>query len=248
VTVADFDRVLVNALGLAGAAKKIRVELQRVGLRPPSRVGTETVARLLGLRINHPAGQDDLELLPDQPITRAEAAYSVAQVLDYDVGRRDWIDQAADLFVLPDLTPWQQRILTTAVSYVGFPYVWAGTDPARGFDCSGFVWRVYKLTPYADEGALADTLRGRSTYELSGEVGPKQRIVKPENTQPGDVLFFGQGPQSKPAQVDHAGIYLGNGWMVHSSRYGTTIVPLDGWYQTSFAWARRPLREAGLDP
>ena len=77
----EFDRVLVNALGLAGAAKQIQVELQRVGLRPPARTGTETVARLLGLRLNHPAGQDDLELLPDQPITRAEAAYSVAQVL-----------------------------------------------------------------------------------------------------------------------------------------------------------------------
>src|SRR3954449_4097840 len=89
VTVADFDRVLVNALGLAGAAKQIRAELQRVGVKPPTRVGTETIARLLGLRINPPAAQDDLELLPDQPITRAEAAYSVAQVLDYDLERHD---------------------------------------------------------------------------------------------------------------------------------------------------------------
>jgi hypothetical protein len=34
--------------------------------------------------------------------------------------------------------------------------------------------------------------------------------------------------------------------MVHSSSRGTTIAPLDGWYVASFAWARRPLAEAGL--
>jgi hypothetical protein len=34
--------------------------------------------------------------------------------------------------------------------------------------------------------------------------------------------------------------------MVHSSGQGTTITPLSGWYQSGFAWARRPLREAGL--
>jgi cell wall-associated NlpC family hydrolase len=256
VTVTEFDKVLVNALGLAPAAKHVRDELLRLGLKPTARVGTETVARLVGLRLNHPAGQDDLELLPDQPITRAEAAYSIAQVLGYDRSKHDWIDQAAQAFALPELTPWQQQILTTAASYVGFPYVWGGTSPTAenpagvpapgGFDCSGFVWRVYKLTSYADEGTLADTLRGRTTYQMSGEVGAKGRIAKVENLQPGDVLFFGKGPKSKPAQVDHTGIYLGNGWMVHSSGNGVTIVPFDGWYRTSFAWARRPLREAGL--
>jgi cell wall-associated NlpC family hydrolase len=252
VTVTEFDKVLVNALGLAGAAKHVRDELVRLGLKPTARAGTETVARLLGLRVNHPAGQDELELLPDQAITRAEAAYSVAQLLSFDAARHDWIDQAAQAFALPDLTPWQQQILTTAVSYVGFPYVWGGTSPtgaaqaAGGFDCSGFVWRVYKLTAYGDSGTLPNALRGRTTYQMSSEVGAKERIAKVENLQPGDVLFFGKGPKSKPAEVDHAGIYLGNGWMVHSSGHGVTIVPFDGWYRTSFAWARRPLREAGL--
>jgi cell wall-associated NlpC family hydrolase len=44
------------------------------------------------------------------------------------------------------------------------------------------------------------------------------------------------------------GIYVGNGWMVHSSRNGTTLQPLSGWYETSFAWGRRPLAEAGIEP
>ena len=43
------------------------------------------------------------------------------------------------------------------------------------------------------------------------------------------------------------GIYLGNGWFVHSSRYGVALEPLTGWYQQRFAWGRRPLAEAGLE-
>jgi hypothetical protein len=44
------------------------------------------------------------------------------------------------------------------------------------------------------------------------------------------------------------GIYVGSGWIAHSSRFGTTLVPLEGWYRTRFAWGRRPLAEAGLAP
>jgi cell wall-associated NlpC family hydrolase len=42
------------------------------------------------------------------------------------------------------------------------------------------------------------------------------------------------------------GIYLGNGWMVHSSDRGTTLVPMTGWYDTRFAWGRNVLAEASL--
>jgi cell wall-associated NlpC family hydrolase len=42
------------------------------------------------------------------------------------------------------------------------------------------------------------------------------------------------------------GIYVGNGWFVHSSSQGTTMTTLSGWYAERFAWGRRPLREAGL--
>jgi cell wall-associated NlpC family hydrolase len=65
--------------------------------------------------------------------------------------------------------------------------------------------------------------------------------------QPADVLFFGtHGQQSKPSEIGHSGIYVGNGWFVHSSGYGVALAQLTGWYKSSFAWARRPLAEAGL--
>lgn len=256
VSVKKLDAVLVGYLGLGGAAREIQKTLTDAGLKPPANTGTEAVARMLALRLNHPAAQDGLELRPLQAITRAEAAYSFAQLLTLDDASLESVQAAADTFTLPALTSWQQRLLTTAVHYVGYPYIWGGTSPGAetlfgvssggGFDCSGFVWRVYKLTPYSGEGTLASVLRGRTTYQMSGEV-PRSARITAANLQPGDVMFFGaNGPKSKPGVVDHTALYLGNGWFVQSSGEGVTLLPFDGWYTRTFAWARRPLREAGL--
>ena len=81
---------------------------------------------------------------------------------------------------------------------------------------------------------------------MSGEV-PFAKRISISKLKPADVLFWGaNGPRSKPAAVDHTGIYLGNGWFIHSSGYGVALAPLDGWYKQRFAWARRPLAEAAL--
>jgi cell wall-associated NlpC family hydrolase len=256
VSVKKLDAVLVGYLGLGGAAREIQKTLTDAGLKPPANTGTEAVARMLGLRLNHPSAQDELELRPLQAITRAEAAYSFAQVLALDESSLESVQAAADAFTLPAFTPWQQRVLTTAIHYVGYPYIWGGTNPGPetlfgissggGFDCSGFVWRVYKLTAYTGEGTLASMLRGRTTYQMSGEV-PRSARITAANLQPGDVMFFGaNGPRSKPGVVGHTALYLGNGWFVQSSGEGVTLLPFDGWYTRTFAWARRPLREAGL--
>jgi cell wall-associated NlpC family hydrolase len=245
-SIAALDARLVRAVGLQDAAYRFFRGARAAGLAPPRRFGTETVARLLGLRFNHPAGTDERELLPGEDTTRAEAAFSAARVLRLEPSELERVDQLSRAFALPRPTPWQQRLLRRAVSLVGHPYIWAGTE--RGYDCSGFVWRVFKLTPYAGGPALAGVLKGRTSFQMSGEV-PKARRLPADAVQPADVLFFGaKGLKSKPAQVDHMGIALGNGWMVHSSRYGVTVVPLEGWWRDGFAWARRPLAEAGLEP
>jgi cell wall-associated NlpC family hydrolase len=257
VTVTQLDTRLVKALQLSDAASEFLAGARTAGLSAPSRFGTETVARLLGLRTNHPAKDDDLELLPSDPVTRAETAYSVAKILRFGGWEQQYIEDAAMTFTLPMLTSWQTRVLNTAVKFVGFPYVWGGTSEkpeapfgvqARGgFDCSGFVWRVYKLQTYSGGAALNATIKGRTTYDMSGEV-PRSKRITFANLAPGDVLFFGpNGPRSKPKTIGHTGIYLGSGWMIHSSGQGVAVVPLTGWYRQQFAWARRPLAEAGLD-
>jgi cell wall-associated NlpC family hydrolase len=261
-TITQLDHSLVQAIGLGKAAKQFVQGARADGLAVPSRFGSEAVARLLGLRLNHPAAQDFLELRPQDPATRAEAAYSAAQILNLGLFADSWqiaeVKSLAATFTLPQVNDWQRQILDVAFSKIGMPYVWGGTSDGTetnfgvtargGYDCSGFVWRIYKLQSYPNEGSLSSTLQGRTTYTMSVEV-PRSKRISFKKLQPADVIFFGsKGPQSKGSQVFHTGIYVGNGWFIHSSDEGVALAQLSGWYKQKFAWGRRPLREAGLEP
>ena len=256
VSVSALDAALVRAIGARDAAATFARALRAAGLTPSARFGAEAVVRLLGLRENHPPARDALERLPTDAATRAQAAYSAARILRLRGTEADALRAAAASFVLPALTPWQRRVLNAAFWFVGYPYVWggeseyvpgpSGRQSRGGFDCSGFVWRVYKLQPHGDRGALAATVRGRTTHAMSVEVPPAARVPM-TSLEPGDLMFFGsRGPRSRPAQIDHMSIYAGAGWMVHSSRFGVALAPLNERYLERFAWGRRPLAEAGL--
>ena len=114
---------LVEALGLKKAAREFLKGARAEGIPVPGRFGTEVVARLLGLRLNHPAGQDFLELRPQDPATRAEAAYSAAQILNLGILADSWqvaqVKRLAATFVLPEVNDWQSQILDAAFSKNG---------------------------------------------------------------------------------------------------------------------------------
>jgi cell wall-associated NlpC family hydrolase len=260
-TMAQLDRSLVQAIGLGKAAKQFAEGARAAGFTVPGRFGFEVVARLLGLRLNHPAAQDFLELRPQDPVTRAEAAYSAARILNLGLLDDSWqiaqVKSLAATFALPTLSDWQREIVSVAFSKIGMPYVWGGMNDNTevdfgvtsrgGYDCSGFVWRVYKLQSYADEGTLASMIAGRTTYTMSVEV-PKSKRIAFKKLQPADVIFFGtKGAHSNGSQVFHTGIYVGNGWFIQSSDEGVALAQLSGWYKKRFAWGRRPLHEAGLE-
>jgi hypothetical protein len=262
VTIRELDAALVRSVGLLPAARRLRLAARDAGLAPHAALGTETVARLLGFRLDHPLGEDDLERGWRQPASRAEAAYSFSRLLALDPASVERLKGLVEPFALPSLSELQREILGRALRLVGTPYVWAGVSErsqliwavdglsqvpvSGGFDCSGFVWRVYKLVPLAGAPRLADVLKGRSSYDMSGEVPLSQRIPLAD-LEPGDLVFFGQrAVASEPSEVGHMGIYVGAGWFVHSSRAGVTLQPLQGWYLETFAWGRRPLAEAGL--
>ncbi len=259
VTIRTLDAAIVRALGLRPVARQFAAGVRAAGLQPPARFGTEVVARLLGFRTD--IADDRLELRPEQPATRADAAFSAARLLSLgreveggvpdpeltplQAARVSWgvayVRTAAAGFSVPALTPLQQEVLRKAVSLVGYPYVWGGEQRTdRGFDCSGFVWRVFKAR-YADAPGLGDTLQGRTAAQMAGEV-PKRKRIGMAHLEPGDVLFIANGPHSKAAQVFHTSIYLGNGWLIQSSGQGVGLGQLS-WYEQTFAWARRPLTE-----
>lgn len=258
VTVRELDALLVAAAGLKAEARSIRRAARAAGLRPTPWLGTETVARLLGFRVNHERPSEHLELQPSEPVTRAEAAYSIAHFLALEGSDIDVVRESASTFALPPLTPVQQAVLARGLRLVGSPYVWGGTSEKPqhvgtrlvpgGFDCSGLVWRVYKLPPLPLAPEASAVLEGRTSYAMSGEVDRASRVAR-DALQPGDVAFFGaRGTRSRPSEVGHMGIYVGSGWMVHSSRSGTTLQPMTGWYDTTFAWGRNVLAEAGIHP
>jgi len=258
VTIAQLDAALVRGEGLQAAAARFRAAAAAAGLDPPARFGPEVVARMLGFRTDHPRSQEDLEPAPSSIASRAEAAFSAAKILGWQGWEKQYVSSLSATFAPPLVSGWQQTILQQAVALIGYPYVFAGTSERPqtvlgqpvpgGFDCSGFVWRLYKLAGYAAGTPLAGVLKGRTTYAMSGEVPVSERITFAA-LEPGDVLFFGsKGPRSKPSQVYHAGIYLGGGWMIHSSGTGVSLSPVaTGYYAGAFAWARRPLAEAGLE-
>ena len=101
----------------------------------------------------------------------------------------------------------RQQVVDYALSFVGGRYVWGGTDPHTGADCSGFTG--YRLR---NAGGVSIS---RSSAEQAGE----GRTVSAENMQPGDLLFY-----SKGGGVNHVAMYIGNGQVVHASSSKTGII------------------------
>jgi cell wall-associated NlpC family hydrolase len=245
ITVTRFDALMVAQLGLSDVAAHVQAATAAAGLRPPRYYGTEVVARFLGLRYDHPAGTDQLELFPYDPITRAEAAWSLAQVLHFGGWEVTDARDSLSALQLPSLSPGVTQALRIAVSRIGYPYVWGGTTDDRsdglahgGFDCSGFVWRVFKLSGLPS----GRQIRGRTAAQMAGEI-PRSRRLRMSQLRPGDVLFFGSAHFNSTAterNVIHTGIYLGNNWVINSSGQGVYVLPLQGsWLGQSFAWGRR---------
>jgi cell wall-associated NlpC family hydrolase len=243
VTIAGFDALVVRELGLVDLAQAVQSEAARAGLAPPSRFGTEVVARQLGLRYDHPSGDDALELYPTDPITRAEAAWSFAQILGSGARETSYARQVLGRFRLPAYTPAQRTALTLAVSKIGMPYIWGGESDTRsslfgyqahgGYDCSGFVWRVFKLSG----NPAGRRIGGRTADAMAREI-PRSRRIPFGRIRPADLLFFGS-----PRYVGHVGIALSRDFMIHSSGQGVYVAPLwESWRRGEFVWGRRVLR------
>ena len=113
-----------------------------------------------------------------------------------------------------------QRVVQYAKRFIGVRYVYGGSSPRSGFDCSGFVRYVY---------AHFGVSLPHSSYAQFDD----GRRVSRGSLRPGDLVFFDG--------VGHVGLYVGNGRFIHAPHTGTRvqITPLAGWYSSRFSGARR---------
>lgn len=119
-----------------------------------------------------------------------------------------------------------QAIFAEAEKYIGMPYVWGGSNPSTGFDCSGFVSYVYTTTGVCNMGRLT----AQGIYDICTPISAEQ-------AQPGDLVFF-KGTYNT-SEVSHVGIYAGNGQMLHCGdpiQYTSINTPY--WQSHLFAFGR----------
>ncbi|WGL51957.1 transglycosylase SLT domain-containing protein [Nocardioides sp. BP30] len=95
-------------------------------------------------------------------------------------------------------------VVTDARRYLGVPYLWGGTDPSKGLDCSGLVQQVY--------GDLGIDLPRVSR----DQAGVGTSVGSLADAQPGDLLFFG-------SPIYHVAIYEGDGMMIEAPHTGQSV-------------------------
>lgn len=99
----------------------------------------------------------------------------------------------------------RNAVVAYAKQFLGNPYVYGGTSLTNGADCSGFTMSVFSHF-------------GISTGRSSRDQANKGKTVDISKIQPGDLLFYASGDY-----INHVGIYIGGGQIIHSSNPSTGI-------------------------
>jgi cell wall-associated NlpC family hydrolase len=163
------------------------------------------------------------------PQTGAAFAQTLASLLaptSSDVAPISAADAAAPLAAGSAGAVTGDEVAAAAHKYVGVPYVWGGTDPATGMDCSGFVQRVYR-----DLGISLP----RVVHDQMTQGTPVASLA---DARPGDLLIDFGG--------EHVAIYLGNGKAIDAPEPGKTIQVRDAWEKyTGLTVIRRIVPDSG---
>ena len=112
-------------------------------------------------------------------------------------------------------TDLRQQVVNFALSFVGGPYRYGGSDPRTGVDCSGF-------TSYVMRNAAGVNLARSSKGQANNGVA-----ISAEQMQPGDLIFYGGS-----GGINHVAMYIGGGKIVHASTYSTGIKVSNWNYRT----------------
>ena len=149
-----------------------------------------------------------------------EAALAAQEKAKQEQAAQEKADQAIGKLTAPVKSSGTiGQLLAFAESFLGSPYVWGGTTPNPGFDCSGLVQYVY---------AHFGVNLNRVTWDQYQE---GQSVTKAD-LKPGDLIFF----STYASGASHVGIYVGNRIMIDDSDYGVAYDSIDYPY-----WAARYL-------
>lgn len=120
-----------------------------------------------------------------------------------------------------------KQVLDYASQFTGIKYVWGGTTPSPGFDCSGFVQYVFSHNGIS--------LSRTSEQQYSNGVAVKRSDLKP-----GDLVFFA----TYSSGASHVGIYVGNNTMINSSSGGVSYDDItNSYWSKRYLGARRVIAE-----
>lgn len=122
-----------------------------------------------------------------------------------------------------------QALADYALQYVGYRYVYGGSSPSSGFDCSGLMQYTCSQFGYS--------INRTASSQLQNGVS-----VSWDELAPGDLVFFKRPGSTTSKPVTHVGMYIGNGQFVHASDYGVGVIVSnlsDAYYTTGYVAARR---------
>jgi cell wall-associated NlpC family hydrolase len=170
---------------------------------------------------------------------KKDMTFDEPPLITNEIDSSDIIDSSITIVVLPDSITYkeEQEIKTGSAipdslvafgkSLVGTPYLYASSDPANGFDCSGFITYVFNHFGIAVP---------RSSVDFT-DMGIE---IPTDFASPGDLILF-TGTDSTIRIVGHMGIVesneRGNLLFLHSTSgkaYGVVISPLKGYYEARF--------------
>jgi hypothetical protein len=251
------DRAIVVAMGLGHAAAGIAGIHQEDGTTftfDSDYTPYMSVAAWLGLHYNWEGDDESEDLEAGAKMPRDEVAYSLWMAKTTPSWKLDDADLFDDIEI-DNSTDTKTAMTQYALNQIGYPYIYAGewnakspsgyccgTQPEGGFDCSGFVWWVVKR--YEDGYNAAKfhpdydgwVLHERSSSQMA-EMTSKHLTWS--QLKPGNLMFQASNGGNSWSDVDHVALWLGNGWIIHSTDGGPQLEWAgDGWYKDNFVYGR----------
>lgn len=112
------------------------------------------------------------------------------------------------------------KLCEYALKYIGRPYVWGGESLTNGVDCSGFTMKIYQMF-------------GIYLPHYSGAQANCGTRIDASQLQPGDLCFYSSG-----GAINHVGIYIGGGQIVHAANERDGIKISSAYYRYPSACVR----------